>query len=143
MHIFSVDSILSKPADPVFVGLCAETNARAGAKVVPKRDADEPVGVFGRRNGRVSVIEYSEMSRELSRAVNHDTGRLVFNAGNICNHYCTIDFIRDAAAWTRSEKRYVSTNKHTHTLSDITSSCFVCRQIPHCSKENSLLRSCY
>ena len=39
-----------------------------GAKVVAKARADEKVGVFVRRGGRLQVVEYSEMPPEDSSA---------------------------------------------------------------------------
>ena len=41
---------------------------RAGAKVVAKARAEEKVGVFVRRGGRLQVVEYSEMRPEDSSA---------------------------------------------------------------------------
>lgn len=40
------------------------------------------------------VVEYSEMTKETAelRRVN---GQLVYNAANICNHYFTIDFLKN------------------------------------------------
>ena len=93
LHVFSVDNALVKPADPVFVGFCRSRGADCGNVVCWKRDAGEKVGVVALRGGRPCVVEYSEISDE-DRLRTDGEGKLAFGAGNICNHYFTLDFIQ-------------------------------------------------
>jgi UDP-N-acetylglucosamine/UDP-N-acetylgalactosamine diphosphorylase len=94
LHVFSIDNALVKPADPVFVGYCIDQKADCGNKVVWKSNPHEKVGVIAERNGRPCIVEYSEISKEMAEQTDAD-GRLVYGAGNICNHFYTVTFLRD------------------------------------------------
>ncbi len=55
-------------------------------------DPSEKVGVMCMRDGRPSVVEYSELPRALSE-LRDAQGRLVYSAGNIVQHFFTRDFL--------------------------------------------------
>nr|CCA25776.1 UDPNacetylhexosamine pyrophosphorylase putative [Albugo laibachii Nc14] len=92
LHVVSVDNALCKVADPVFVGYCISKDADCGNKVVWKACSDENVGIVAKTNSRFCVVEYSEMDEKTSQ-LRDESGSLRFGAGNICNHFFTIDFI--------------------------------------------------
>ena len=82
-----VDNVLVKMVDPVLIGLSIERNVLAAGKSVVKANPHEKVGVFCKKDGKPSVIEYSEISNELAEAVD-EKGELLFGESHIlCNQF--------------------------------------------------------
>ena len=98
LSYFQVDNPLVPPIDPVFLGAHAgaggaPSSGQFSSKMVAKADASEKVGVFARRNGRTSVVEYSDLPTDIAEAVD-DHGRLLFEAGSIAIHAASVAFLR-------------------------------------------------
>jgi UDP-N-acetylglucosamine/UDP-N-acetylgalactosamine diphosphorylase len=110
LHVFSIDNALTKPADPNFVGYCISEQADCGNKVVWKANAHEKVGVIAEKAGKPCVVEYSDITTEMAEATDDD-GRLVFGAGNICNHFYTLDFLRDVVVPRLGKMYHVARKK--------------------------------
>lgn len=89
---FQVDNPIVKCIDPQFIGLHAQNHAEMSSKMLPKSDPYERVGNFCLANGRVTVIEYSDLPDELAEQRNAD-GSLTFRCGSIAIHVMTTKFV--------------------------------------------------
>ncbi len=83
--IGGVDNVLVNMVDPVILGLAIDKKVLAAGKSVVKAGPHEKVGVFCKRNGKPSVVEYSEISKEMAELTN-ENGDLVYGESHIlCN----------------------------------------------------------
>jgi UDP-N-acetylglucosamine/UDP-N-acetylgalactosamine diphosphorylase len=94
---FQVDNPLVKAVDPLFIGLHAQANAGMSSKTVIKANPTEKVGNFCLADGKVTVIEYSDLADEQANKTNPD-GSLVFELGSIAIHLISRAFVEDLNA---------------------------------------------
>ena len=94
---YQVDNPLVRIADPVLLGLHALREAEVASKVVRKRDPYERAGVVARWDGRVGVVEYTELD-DLHRHEQDGSGELVYWAAAIAVHVLDVAFVGAVAA---------------------------------------------
>jgi len=90
MNVFSVDNVLQKIADPIFIGATIDSNCVCGAKVIKKASPQEKVGVLCLEDDKPSVVEYTEMTEEMISSYDPD-GELSFRFGVILNYLFNIE----------------------------------------------------
>ena len=93
---YQVDNPLIRIADPTYLGFHLEAEAEMSCKVIRKCDPMEKVGVVARADGKIGVIEYSEIDDE-HRFATDENGELEFWAGNAAIHIFSTAFIRRVA----------------------------------------------
>lgn len=89
LNVFSVDNVLQKIADPIFVGAVLKHGCVCGSKVVAKADPYEKVGVLCLEDGRPSIVEYYEMTEEMIH-LRDKQGKLLYNYGVILNYLFSV-----------------------------------------------------
>ncbi len=94
LTVVSVDNVLQKFIDPIFMGAVIDSNAVCGAKVVNKVTVDEKIGTICLNNDRPAVIEYFEFSKYL---INGDSkySAEAFPYGVTLNYIFNIEALND------------------------------------------------
>ncbi len=81
IFISGVDNILANLVDPLLIGMAVSNKVFSAVKSVEKIDPKEKVGVICKKNGKVGVIEYTEISGEMAN-MRDDYGSLVYGDAN-------------------------------------------------------------
>lgn len=101
---WQVDNPLVRLFDPLFIGLHALDGAQMSSRAVVKSGPKEKVGNFCLVDGKVTVIEYSDLPDELAEMHRPD-GSLAFHLGSIAIHIINTSFVE-----------YLNTKGHTLPL---------------------------
>lgn len=111
LSYFQVDNPLVSVVDPKFIGLHAIKNARMSAISLSKTNAFEKLGNFCLVDGKVNIIEYSDLPDELAQSCNAD-GSLRFVAGSPAIHVISRSFVEELCQggkprlpWHRADKK--------------------------------------
>jgi UDP-N-acetylglucosamine/UDP-N-acetylgalactosamine diphosphorylase len=94
---WQVDNPLINIFDPLFIGLHALDNAQMSSKALAKAHPKERVGNFCLVDGRVTVIEYSDLKDEQVE-MRDPEGNLVFEMGSIGIHVISTSFVTELNA---------------------------------------------
>lgn len=96
IFICGVDNVLAKLVDPVLLGYSAINNYKITSVSCIKAEPQEKVGVLCKKNGRPSVVEYTELPDDLKEALNED-GELKYGEAHILMNLFNVSIISDIA----------------------------------------------
>lgn len=96
IFICGVENVLAKLVDPVLLGYSALNNYKITSVSCIKDYPQERVGVLCKKNGRPSVVEYTEMPDELKEELN-ELGELKYGEAHLNTNLFHISVIADIA----------------------------------------------
>lgn len=94
VFIGGVDNVLVNMVDPISLGIAIDKDVKALGRSLVKAYPKEKVGVFCKKNGKPSVIEYSEISDEMAEAVN-EKGELIYAESHILVNTFSLNAIEE------------------------------------------------
>lgn len=87
VFIGGIDNVLLKMVDPLFMGCVIKRGVKIAGKSIVKANPEEKVGVFCKRNGKPSVVEYTEITEEMAYESDAQ-GELLYGESHIlCNMF--------------------------------------------------------
>jgi len=93
VFIGGIDNVLLKMVDPVLMGLAIHKGVKLAGKSIVKSNPEEKVGVFCKRNGKPSVIEYTEITEEMAYESDAQ-GELLYGESHILCNMFSIDALK-------------------------------------------------
>ncbi len=97
LFYYQVDNPLVKVADPTYLGHHIAAGAEMSLKVVRKLHPQEKMGVVVDADGRLQIIEYSDLPDEIAQRRTPDGGLEIW-AGSIAVHVFNVEFLESLAA---------------------------------------------
>ncbi len=92
LSYFQVDNPIASVISPLFVGLHHLEGAEVSARSLTKTGPFEKLGNFCMTEGKLAIIEYSDMPEELA-TLTDDSGKLAYRAGSPAIHVFRRSFI--------------------------------------------------
>lgn len=92
-----IDNVLLKNADPLFIGMTAGKNLEIGSKSIFKKEPLEKTAVYCRKNGKPSILDYDEITLELSESKLSNTDIYLYREANILSHIMSINAVKESS----------------------------------------------
>ncbi len=107
---WQVDNPLVSVCDPLFLGLHHLSGSEMSSRALIKRDPMEKLGHFCLLDGKLIIVEYSDMPSELLNKTD-ENGLLSFRAGSPAIHVISRQFIRNLTNGTLALKPHRALKK--------------------------------
>lgn len=114
-HFFyhQVDNPTVILCDPVLIGLHQQHESQLTTNVVTKSSPTEKMGVLVELNGKLEIIEYSELTVEQASKTDA-SGQWIFWAGNTAIHLFTLEFFQQLTDGTLQLELHLASKKVAH-----------------------------
>lgn len=89
-----IDNILLKNVDALFLGLTIANNMEIGSKSIFKKGPLEKTAVYCKKNGKPAILDYSDISLELSESKIINTNTYLYREANMLSHIMSINAIK-------------------------------------------------
>ena len=94
LNVYSVDNVLQRICDPVFIGATYLSGVPCSSKVVKKISAEERVGLLCKEDGVPTVVEYYEVPEKYA-AARDESGEFLLKYGVILNYLFKVEVLED------------------------------------------------
>ena len=88
-----IDNVLLKNCDPIFLGLIINNRLQVGSKSIFKKDPLEKTAVYCKKNGKPSILDYNDITLDLSESKIENTNTYLYREANILSHIMSIEAI--------------------------------------------------
>lgn len=88
-----IDNVLLKNCDPIFLGLIINNRLQIGSKSIFKKDPLEKTAVYCKKNGKPSILDYNDITLDLSESKIENTNTYLYREANILSHIMSIEAI--------------------------------------------------
>ncbi len=95
IHVYGVENILVKIADPLFTGYCIKNSINCSAKVVRKSMWNEPVNRLCFIENKLRILDYSLLNKQsIQILLDSDDNSSIFSLGDIGYYFLEIDLLK-------------------------------------------------
>lgn len=88
-----IDNVLLKNVDPLFLGLTLANNMEIGSKSIFKKEPLEKTAVYCKKNGKPSILDYDDITLELSESKISNTNTYLYREANMLSHIMSLNAI--------------------------------------------------
>lgn len=89
-----IDNVLLKNCDPLFLGLAIDNGLQIGSKSIFKKQPLEKTAVYCRKNGKPSILDYDDITLDLSESKIRNSNIYLYREANILSHIMSIEAIK-------------------------------------------------